>query len=157
MLEILKKYSIVNLVASLVALILIVTGIIMALVGGEQNRKDIQLYNKAIAIYNQEDYISATATSPASYPLDNLSEAVSDFQQAASLTGDDKFKSLIFYNIATIIGRDFIVFSEDRSDEFGLALAITLLKEAIWLDPYNEDAKYNLEYLEYYASFYDIS
>jgi hypothetical protein len=156
MIEVLKKYSIVNVVTFLLALILIITGIILAVGAGEPS-KDIQLYNKAVATYNREDYIPATASSPASYPLDTLSETVDYFQQAASITNDDQFKSLIYYNIATVIGRDFIVFSEDRSDNFGLSMAISLLKEAIWLDPYNEDAKYNLEYLEYYASFYDIS
>ncbi len=152
-----KRNSIANVIIFIIALIFILIGVVLSLWGGKTNSKDIQLYNRAIEIYEEQDYVMATSTAPASYPLENLSEAISNFQQAASITEDNKLKSLALYNIGTAIGWDFIIFSEDRSDEFGLEMAISLLREAVWLDPENEDAKYNLEYLEYYASFYGIS
>jgi len=142
----------VNVIVFIVALVMIGTGIGLNYGSGISTREDLKLYNQAIAIYNEQDY--DTTSSPA-YPLDNLLEAITYFQNAVSASSDDELKSLALYNIGTAIGRDFIVFSETRSSELGLAMAIAYLQEAIRLDPTNEDAKYNLEYLEYYYSFYE--
>ena len=150
--EFFSRKAMVNVIVFIVALVMIGTGIGLNYGSGISTREDLKLYNQAIAIYNEQDY--DTTSSPA-YPLDNLLEAITYFQNAVSASSDDELKSLALYNIGTAIGRDFIVFSETRSSELGLAMAIAYLQEAIRLDPTNEDAKYNLEYLEYYYSFYE--
>ncbi len=57
-------------------------------------------------------------------------------------------KSMALYNIGTLIGRDYLVFTTERISELGLPEAISELEEAVRLNPDDEDAKYNLEFLE---------
>jgi hypothetical protein len=47
-----------------------------------------------------------------------------------------------------MIARDYQVFAEERSIQFGLPEAVSLLQEAIRLNPDNEYAKLNLEHVE---------
>ncbi len=149
--EFLFRKARLNIAAFIIALVMVGLGIGIFLVSGTTNREDIRLYNQAIAIYNREDYISATDTSSVSFTTDNLLLAVDYFQQAADISTDNELKSLAYYNMGTALARDYRVFSGERLSEYGLSDAISFLREAIRLDPLNEDAKYNLEYLERYG------
>jgi hypothetical protein len=73
------------------------------------------------------------------------------FQETTSISTDDRLKSLAFYNLGTLMWAEaypgsslsMLLTQADIRQQ-----AITNLAEAIRLDPDNEDAKYNLEYLE---------
>jgi tetratricopeptide (TPR) repeat protein len=112
------------------------------------NREDITLYNKALETYDSADYFPATSMSLASYPIENLLGAIEYFQKAASISTDSKLQSMALSNIGTMIARDYLFFEEERSLSFGLTDAKNMLMEAVRLDPDNEYAKYNLEYIE---------
>ncbi len=142
------RKSILNILLLLFAVVMTGTGIFIYFDSKEADREDIELFNRALAIYNEQDYFPATSMSPASYPLENFLSAMEYFQRAASITSDKELKSLALYNMATMIARDYQVFAEERSLQFGLPQAVSLLGEAIRLDPDNEYAKYNLEFIE---------
>jgi tetratricopeptide (TPR) repeat protein len=142
-----KNRAFVNIVLLACGIIITAIGTLMfsgSLISG---REDIKLYNQALGIYNEEDYFEATSMSFASYPLDNLIGAIEYFQKAASVSTDNKLQSMALSNIGTAIIRDYLYFSEERSLSYGLAEAQNMLIEAIRLDPDNDYAKYNLEYL----------
>jgi tetratricopeptide (TPR) repeat protein len=146
-----RKYSrkpILNIFISIAAIVMAGIGIYIYNDSGEASREDIELYNKALAIYNEQDYFPATSMSVASYPLENFLSAIEYFQRAAAITSDAELKSMALSNIATMIARDYQVFAEERSIQFGLPEAVSLLQEAIRLNPDNEYAKLNLEHVE---------
>ncbi|NLK72126.1 MAG: hypothetical protein GX285_03820 [Clostridiales bacterium] len=146
-LSILKRRGIVNAIILVIALVIIILAI--NLIYTESNRLDLQLYNKGVAVYNEAELIPEDVfKSPPKFPEENIIDAAAYFQQSEAISDDNKIKSIALYNIATMIGRDFVLFSYDRLSGIGLADAISFLKEAVRLDPDNEDAKYNLEYLE---------
>jgi tetratricopeptide (TPR) repeat protein len=148
--EFFSKKSIVNSVVFIVAILIIGVGIGLKYNFSSETGEAIRLYNEAVSIYNEEDYVPATAVSPPSFPIDNLLDSVDYFQGAVFASESDEIKALALYNIGTAIGRDCMIFTGERSAELSFTMAITLLQEAVRLDPANEDAKYNLEYLEYY-------
>ncbi len=149
--EILFKKALVNVALFVIALIMLGVGTGMVLISDTTNREDVRLFNQAVTTYNQEDYITTSDTSSVSYTLDNLLLSIEYFQKAADTSIDNQLKSLAYYNIGMAIVRDYLYYSEERLNEYGLSVAILFFKEAIRLDPDNEDAKYNLEYVEHYG------
>jgi tetratricopeptide (TPR) repeat protein len=147
--EFLLRKAMVNVLIFVVSLVLIGFGIGTVFQSGTTNREDIKLYNQGIAIYNEAELIPEDVfKSPAKFPEENIIEAAAYFQQAISVSNDNELKALALYNIATMIARDYVIFSYERLSGLGLEDAMGYLKEAVRLDPDNEDAKYNLEYLE---------
>jgi tetratricopeptide (TPR) repeat protein len=145
--NIFKRSLTVNIIILIIALVTTVLG--SSLLSAESNRTDIKLYNQGVAIYNEAELIPEDVfKSPAKFPEENIIEAAAYFQQAISVSNDNELKALALYNIATMIARDYVIFSYERLSGLGLEDAMGYLKEAVRLDPDNEDAKYNLEYLE---------
>ena len=149
--ELLFKKALVNVVLFVIALIMLGVGSGMILIPETAKRDDVRLFNQAVTIYNQEDYITTGDTPSVSYTPDNLLLSIEYFQEAADKSKDNQLKSLAYYNIGTAIVRDYLYSSEERLDEYRLSAAISFFKEAIRLAPDNEDAKYNLEYIEHFG------
>ena len=145
--NIFKRRGVLNIAIFIIALAIAGSGCF--LISAESNDTDLQLYNQGVAVYNEAELIPEDVfKSPAKFPEENIIDAAAFFQQFAAVSDNDKLKSLALYNIATMIGRDYVIFSYERLSGLGLEDAINYLKEAVRLDPDNEDAKYNLEYLE---------
>ncbi len=133
--------------------ILIVSGF-MSLESNIADRDDIKLYNQAISIYNLPvELLAATENRPEEYPI---TRAVAYFEQAISETTDDKIKALALYNLGTIMGRDSLSRLGGAKTRYGIIEAIDKLTESIILDPYNENAKYNLEVLEKFQRSFEV-
>ena len=73
----------------------------------------------------------------ANYKLDNYDEAVSDFRKAIA-SKDKTIAGRAYYNLGNA------AFKQNKTDE-----AVDYYKKALELNPKDEDAKYNLEYLLY--------
>lgn len=152
MIEISLRKATINVVIFGFALAVVILGAVLVIQSGTTNRNDIRLYNQAIETYNQGDYISGTTNGNSlTMTTSLLLQTIDYFRQAAEISSDYELKSLAYYNMGTAIVRDYVFLSEERLAEYGLSEAILFLKEAVRLDPYNEDAKYNLEYCERYG------
>jgi hypothetical protein len=88
---------------------------------------------------------------PAEWPIER---AAAEWLKAAILTGDNELKSLALYNMGTLIGREAYANSLAGSAQVEMAEGIANLKEALRLNPNNEDAKYNLELMERVSAIY---
>jgi tetratricopeptide (TPR) repeat protein len=142
-----RRRGIINAIMFVTALVIAIIGI--NLIYADSYRSDLLLYNKGVAVYNEAELIPEDVfKSPPKFPEENIIDAAAYFQQSEAISNNNEIKSLALYNIATMIGRDYVLFSYERLSGIGLEDAISYLKEAIRLDPDNEDAKYNLEYLE---------
>jgi hypothetical protein len=138
----------VNIGLLLTAAILIGSGIYINTNCKEAQTADVTDYNNGLSDYNSTEYIPASDWDPPVYEVINILRVVASFQQAASESTDNVLKSMALYNIGTLIGRDYLVFMAERTPGLGLAEAIDELAEAVRLNPDDEDAKYNLEFLE---------
>ena len=138
----------VNIILFILAVVLIGSGFYLSYRLGGVEKDEISIYNEGVSVYNSSEYILESEDFPASYPIQNLLTAAAYFQQAASETTDNSIKSLALYNLGTLIGRDYLVFLDERIASLGVAEAIDMLVEVVRIDPNNEDAKYNLEFLE---------
>lgn len=75
-------------------------------------------------------------------------KAAAQFSHVGSMSQDPELKSLAFYNLGTMLGKQ--VFNEQLPVQLRFQAAekaIEILREAVDNDPGNEDAKYNLELL----------
>jgi tetratricopeptide (TPR) repeat protein len=79
---------------------------------------------------------------------ETFDSALVHFDKAIIESKNNELKSLTYYNLGTMIGiiSGDIRFREDVRYE--IVVAFDKLREAIKHNPYNEDAKYNLELLE---------
>jgi hypothetical protein len=134
-------------------LILIVLAIVMVGIAFYLNsqsywsgRADVSLFNQAMETYSlPAELLPATDDRPSEYPI---VRAAAYFQQAASVSTDDRLKALAFYNLGTLMGTEGLTYFSGDTPLFVVAEAIGKLQEAVRLDPGNEAAKYNLEFLE---------
>lgn len=147
--EFFGKRTLVYIIIFLIAFVMIGTGIV--LVSGDTKRTDIQLYNQGVSIYNEANLVipwDILTVSVPDFPIEKIVSASAYFQQSVVQSTDNRLKSLALYNSGTMIGRDYLIFVAERIQELHVVDAISMLAEAVRLDPNNEDAKYNLEYLE---------
>jgi hypothetical protein len=109
-------------------------------------RSDIKLYNQGVTAFQQPatELLPADGDRPEEYPI---VRAAIYFQQAAAASNDDRLVALSLYNLGTMMGADALTVLSGETPWFGLAEAIVKLEEAVRTDPYNEDAKHNLELL----------
>lgn len=160
-----KKVPVTIILISLAA-IMIILGLYFRFQPERFIRNNIREYNVGIEQFNVgiEQYKLAAEKVPEELDayevffdddltVDNFIKGTFDsalvhFEEAIIESKDNKIKSLSFYNLGTIIGISFndIRFNEDPRYE--IEVALDKLREAIRHDPYNEDAKYNLELLE---------
>lgn len=146
--RLLPKRIWLSMIFLLLAIIMIVFSMYFIINPDVEQRVDIMLFNQGVSNYNAVDYIPAADWDPPIYEVINILETVAFFQQAVSESSDLTLKSLALFNIATVIARDYLVFYAERTPGLGIEEAISKLEEAIRLDPNNDDAKYNLEFLE---------
>ena len=107
---------------------------------------DIELYNKGVSSYNLElEILPATTDRPSE---SSIIRAAAYFQEAADISLDNTLKSLSLYNLGTLMGENSLIALIGETPQFGITEAINKLSEAIRLNPNNEEAKYNLEFLE---------
>jgi hypothetical protein len=134
-----------NIVIFLIGSLLICIGIYIG--NRWANRADIKAYNEAVRNYNAPPGLRpATEERPTEFPIER---ATAYFQKAVTISKDTRIKSLALYNLGTLIGREGYAVSElAEPPPISLQQGITMLAEAVRIDPYNEDAKYNLELLE---------
>lgn len=143
-----KRNVIKNIIIFICAILLISIGIFLNIQAHTKIEEDVGLYNEAISIYNDVNlYYDAIEGYPV-FPLENLLEAIELFQQAASLSDDNELRSLAMYNIGTAIGRDYLIFFQERAPELSLETAVNILMSSIRYNSNNENAKYNLECIE---------
>lgn len=162
----LDKKVLVTIILISLAAIMIILGLYFRFQPERFIRNDIRGYNVGIEQFNVgiEQYKLAAEKVPEELDayevffdddltVDNFIKGTFDsalvhFEEAIIESKDNKIKSLSFYNLGTIIGISFndIRFNEDPRYE--IEVALDKLREAIRHDPYNEDAKYNLELLE---------
>ncbi|NLK72127.1 MAG: hypothetical protein GX285_03825 [Clostridiales bacterium] len=150
MVSIFFRKATVNAVILLIALVMMIFGAVLLIQSGVKSRDDIRVYNKAVETYDQGDYIAGMDKNSSTMTTSLLLQVIDNFSQAAEMSTDYKLKSLAYYNMGTAIVRDYLFFSEERIEDYGLSEAIIFFKEAVKLDSDNEDAKYNLEYCERY-------
>jgi hypothetical protein len=147
----------VNIILFLLAGVMIGFGVYLSSQPEGTKRADIRWYNQGVSVYNEAILIPATEESPAEFPIENIRKAAAYFQQVASESTDNGLKTLALYNLGTLIGRDYLVFMEERTPGLGVVEGISKLAEAVRIDPNNEDAKYNLELLEKMRNLYQES
>ncbi|MFC2026536.1 hypothetical protein ACFLUX_00995 [Chloroflexota bacterium] len=138
----------VYIILLLLAVVMMGSGVYLSFQPEGAKRADITWYNQALSDYYEVEYIPPTDFNPAEYPIVNLLKVAAYFQQTASESTDNSVKSLALYNIGTLIGRDYLMFMAERTPALGVAEGMSKLAEAVRIDPNNEDAKYNLEFLE---------
>ncbi len=110
-------------------------------------RAAIQAYNRGVSAYlAPPGLLPSSEDRPAEYPIER---AAAYFKKAGSESTDERLKSLAFYNLGTLIGREAYAFSiVSTPPRVEMAEAILWLKQGVRNDPDNEDAKFNLELLE---------
>ncbi|HEX79190.1 MAG TPA: hypothetical protein G4O19_03430, partial [Dehalococcoidia bacterium] len=109
-------------------------------------RADIESYNKGASAYTlPAELLPATDERPSEYPI---VRAAAYFQQAALQSTDDRLLTLALYNLGTLMGKDSLTVLSNNTPWFGLMEGISKLEDAIRVDPNNDSAKYNLEFLE---------
>jgi len=91
---------------------------------------------------------------PEEWPIER---AAAYWAKAASITKDSHLKSLALYNIGALIARESYASSlSSGTAQVEMAMGITNLKEALKIDPNNDDAKYDLELLERMAKIQSV-
>jgi hypothetical protein len=111
-------------------------------------RLDIRTLNQGVAAFHAPPGVMLPAEDrPAEYPIERASAY---WDKAASLACDPEIKSLAYYDLGTLIGREANAMSlggtgQPRTD---MAEGIRKLGEALRANPGNEDAKFNLELME---------
>jgi hypothetical protein len=136
----------VAIVLFLLAGILIGSGVYISSQPEWTKGADVRLYNEAVAAYRAPPGIlPASDWRPPEGPIER---AAACFEKAGSESKDKKLKSIAFYNLGTIAGREAYALGQTGAPRVGTAMAVSKLAEAVRNDPANEDAKYNLELLE---------
>ncbi len=111
-------------------------------------RADIRTLNQGVAAFHAPPGVMLPAEDrPAEYPIER---AGAYWEKAAALSSDPEIKSLAYYDLGTLIGREANAMSlggtgQPRTD---MAEGIRALGEALRANPSNEDAKFNLELME---------
>jgi hypothetical protein len=83
---------------------------------------------------------------PEEWPIER---AAAYWSKAASITRDNYLKSLALYNVGALIARESYASSlSSGTAQVEMAMGIANLKEALRIDPNNDDAQYDLELLE---------
>jgi hypothetical protein len=111
-------------------------------------RKDIRSLNQGVMAFNAPPgLMPPTAERPAEYPIER---AAAFWEKAAAFSSDRRLKSIAYYNLGTLIGREAYALSlpGPGQAEIDMAAGIRRLGEALRADPSNEDAKFNLELME---------
>ena len=111
-------------------------------------REDIKSFNKGITAFNEPPGLLPAADGrPAEYPIER---AQAFWQKAAALSTDNNLKSLAYYNLGTLVGREAWAQSlpGPGNTQTDMAEGIRRLGEALRANPNNEDAKFNLELME---------
>jgi hypothetical protein len=135
-----------NIALFLLASVIIVFGVYLSSQPEWTKRADIKLYNQGVSAYLlPSELLPATDERPSEYPI---VRAAAYFQQAALESTDNRLKTLALYNLGTLMGGDALSAISGNTPWFGVVDAISKLAEAVWIDPNNEGAKYNLELLE---------
>jgi len=171
--EIVRQWNKIN-EKGLVTIILISFAVIMIIWGfyyrfQEERfiRNDIREYNEGVVQFNEgiEQFKSAADTladdreaydtlfdDGASNVDQKIKEtfdsALVHFDKAIIESKNNELKSLAYYNLGTMVG---IIAGDIRFREdvrYQTVVAFEKLREAIKQNPYNEDAKYNLDLLE---------
>ncbi len=108
-------------------------------------RGDIQQFNKGVTAFNQPPGLLPPGDGrPAEYPIER---AAWHWAQAAVHSTDLTLKSLAYYDLGTLSGREAWAQAlpgegHARTD---MAEGLQQLGESLRADPSNEDAKFNLE------------
>ena len=136
-----------HIVFILLAVVMIVLGIYFNTQPSWLVAGDVKLYNQGVATLKKPatDLLPADGNRPEEYPI---VRAVAYLKQAADDSCSDAMESLALYNIGTTMGGNALAVVSGNTPRFSLEEAITNLIEAVRLNPYNEDAKYNLELLQ---------
>ena len=135
-----------NIALFLLASVIIVFGVYLNSQPEWIKRADIKLYNQGVSAYLlPPELLPATEERPSEYPI---VRAAAYFQQAALESTDNRLKALALYNLGTLMGKNALTAISGSTPSFGVVDAISKLAEAVWIDPNNEGAKYNLELLE---------
>jgi hypothetical protein len=136
----------VTIVLFLLAVVMIASGVYFSSQPEWTIRADVRVYNEGVAAYHAPPGIlPASEWRPPEGPIERTAAC---FEKAASESKDKKFKSIAFYNLGTIAGREAYAFGQTGTPRVGTAAAVSKLAEAVRNDPNNEDAKYNLEIIE---------
>jgi hypothetical protein len=111
-------------------------------------REDIKSFNKGITAFNEPPGLLPAADGrPAEYPIER---AAAFWEKAAALSTDNNLKSLAYYNLGTLVGREAWAQSlpGPGNTQTDMAEGIRRLGESLRANPNNEDAKFNLELME---------
>lgn len=135
-----------NIALFLLAVVVISFGVYLNTQPEWTKRTDIKLYNQGASAYTlPAELLPATDERPSEYPI---VRAAAYFQQVTFQSTDDRLLTLALYNLGTLMGKDSLTVLSGSTPWFGLMEGISILEEAIRIDPDNENAKYNLELLE---------
>jgi hypothetical protein len=116
-------------------------------------RPDIRDFNQGVHDYHlpigvgEAPPLFSTEGLPSVYAVERVGPYF-DKAAAEADPNDRKFKSLAYYNLGTLIGRESWALRTSGTARVDLAEGIKKLGEALRMDPTNEDAKYNLELME---------
>lgn len=136
----------ISLVIMIIAIVTIILGAYFNSQSYWASRADVSLYNQGVETYNlTSELLPATDDRPSEQPI---VRAAAYFQQAALESNDDMIKALAFYNMGALMGNEGLTYLNGETPLFVITEAIGKLSESIRLNPDNEAAKYNLEFLE---------
>jgi hypothetical protein len=111
-------------------------------------REDIKSFNKGITAFNEPPGVLPAADGrPAEYPIER---AAFFWEKAAALSADNNLKSLAYYNLGTLVGREAWAQSlpGEGNTQTDMSEGIRRLGEALRANPDNQDAKFNLELMQ---------
>lgn len=109
-------------------------------------KSTLRAYNQGVDVYHlPPGLLPASDERPSEWPIQR---ARAYWEQAAG-DKDEELRALAFYNLGTFLAREAyassLAYGLLDSPRVDMTEAILRLREAIRLDPDNEDAKYNLE------------
>ncbi|MFH1625224.1 MAG: hypothetical protein ABID54_08750 [Pseudomonadota bacterium] len=143
-----RKRTVAGIILLVIAVVLIGSGFYLRSQPDWTLRTDIKAHNLGVSAYvAPPEALPPSEWRPSEYPMER---AAAEWRRAATITTDKRVKSLALYNLATLT---FIVLADNTisvSDEaqFDMQEGLASLKDALRMDPDNEDAKYNLELIE---------
>jgi hypothetical protein len=111
-------------------------------------REDIRNLNQGVTSFNAPPGLLPPGEGrPAEYPIERAGAL---WDKAAAISTDNHLKSLAYYNLGTLVGREAWAQSlpGPGNTQTDMIEGIRKLGEALRADPNNEDAKFNLELME---------
>ena len=117
-------------------------------------KSTLRAYNQAVDVYHlPPGLLPASDERPSEWPIER---ARAYWELAAADERDQGLRALALYDLGTFLAREAyasnLAYGLVDSPRVDMTEAILRLREAVRLDPNNEDAKYNLEVLDLVAS-----